>query len=164
MMMTISEAEFFLSHLKETDNVLEWGSGFSTLEISKRVKTLLSIEHDTEWFNKIKNTLPENCRLIHIPAKYEYIPAEHNDGLDDQFFDYINYPLTLNDEKFDLIFIDGRSRVMCTSICNKICKPDTLVFVHDFDDYRLANCDYGKMYDYLEKIDSVETMAKFKVR
>lgn len=163
MFMPEPEAKFFLSKLKSTDDVLEWGSGSSTKEISKRVNSVMSIEHDLGWFNKVKETLPNNCKLVHIPTKYEHNHLIHGDGIYDNFEDYVNYPL-LENNKYDIIFIDGRCRVECTSICNKISKSNTLVFVHDFMEYRIKNQNYGKMYDYLERIESVGTMCMFSVK
>lgn len=46
MFMSQREAQFFLSELKSTDDVLEWGSGSSTKEISSRVNSVLSIENE----------------------------------------------------------------------------------------------------------------------
>tara|TARA_E500000318_G_C3568594_1_gene216811 strand:+ start:70 stop:558 length:489 start_codon:yes stop_codon:yes gene_type:complete len=162
MFTTKLEENFFLSKLKKSDDVLEWGSGSSTEEISKRVNKLLSIEHDLNWYNKVKSVKPQNCELIHIPTKYPHNHLIHGDGIYDNFEDYVNYPI--GKSKFDVIFIDGRCRVECTSICHKISKPNTIVFVHDFMEYRIKNQNYDKMYDYLEKIESVETMCMFSVK
>jgi len=123
---------------------------------------LLSIEHDLNWYNKVKSVKPQNCELIHIPTKYPHNHLIHGDGIYDNFEDYVNYPI--GKSKFDVIFIDGRCRVECTSICHKISKPNTIVFVHDFMEYRIKNQNYDKMYDYLEKIESVETMCMFSVK
>ena len=45
MFTKIQEEEFFMSHLKDTHSVLEFGSGTSTFEIANKVKKIISIEH-----------------------------------------------------------------------------------------------------------------------
>ena len=54
MFTTKKEEEFFLNKLNKNHRVLEWGSGESTFQISKLVKEIVSIEHQKNWFNKIK--------------------------------------------------------------------------------------------------------------
>jgi len=51
--MTINEQEFFKKHLNGSQKVLEWGCGSSTINISSIVNEIYSVEHDSEWFNKI---------------------------------------------------------------------------------------------------------------
>lgn len=161
MFMSAAESQFILSHLKDNYNVLEWGSGESTLEISKMVKSLLSIEHQKEWFNTISKSMPSNVTLVLKEPNLPYQEGVHC-GTYEEFKDYVEYPL--NYGPFDIIFIDGRSRTSCASICNKISHKDTLIFVHDFTDIRIEQDEYYKMYDCLEKIDSVESMCKFKIK
>ena len=51
--MSTEESFFLLSNIKKSDRVLEYGSGYSTLEISKNCKFILSIEHDEVWYNDV---------------------------------------------------------------------------------------------------------------
>lgn len=41
-------------------NGLEFGSGCSTIWIAQRVKTLMSVEHDENWYNRVKTLLREH--------------------------------------------------------------------------------------------------------
>ena len=60
---------------------------------------------------------------------------------------------------FDIILIDGRARVSCSSICNKLSHDNTIIFIHDFD-----RPEYQEALNYLELIIQVGTMAKFKIK
>jgi hypothetical protein len=154
--------KFFIENLKKDQDVLEWGSGASTPVIAERVKSVLSIEHNLEWYNKVSSNLPSNGKVVYTPTKYPHDWRKDGDGNPDNFEDYINYPLDKG--KFDLIFIDGRARVTCASVCSKICKDDTIILVDDFTPERIKNNNYGKMYEYFDLIEQVGALAKFKVK
>ena len=57
------EEEFFMNHLNNDQKVLEWGSGESTIQISNRVKEIISIEHQSQWFDSIMQRKPDNVYL-----------------------------------------------------------------------------------------------------
>ena len=62
------EYKFIESHLNNQMTMLEWGSGGSTLYFSKFVKNYHSIEHDQEWYDKIKPQIDDNVIYHHIPS------------------------------------------------------------------------------------------------
>lgn len=156
------EKEFFLSHLNKNQNVLEWGSGSSTKIIAEAVKSVVSIEHNKDWYDKVIKDLPKNATLYHVPSKYHHDWRKDGDGAPDNFKNYTSYPLELGN-KYDLIFIDGRARVQCASICKEISKESTIIFVHDFSDERIKD-GYDKMYEYLDLVERVRSMALFKLK
>ena len=53
MFTEIQEEEFFMSHLKDTHSVLDFGSGTSTFEIANKVKKIISIEHQKKWYDSL---------------------------------------------------------------------------------------------------------------
>lgn len=156
MFTSKKEQDFFLSCIKKTDNVLEYGSGTSTIEISKLCLRLVSIEHQEKWYNNLRPRISENVTLKYCPPNKPYREGNHC-GTYDEFKNYVEAPLEFG--IFDIIFIDGRARNSCASICNKLGNKSTTVFVHDFN-----RAEYNVMHDYLEVIESVETMYKFKIR
>ena len=156
------EKDFFLKHLNKKQNVLEWGSGSSTAVIAEKVKSVVSIEHNREWYGTVSKNLPSNAKLHFVPPKYQHDWRVDGDGSPDNFKKYISYPVELGN-KYDLILIDGRARVKCASVCSKISKEDTMIFVHDFSDERISE-GYDKMYEYLELIERVRSMALFKLK
>lgn len=62
--MPKEEENFFLSHLKSDHKVLEYGSGESTKQIAERVDSVLSIEHQKNWYEKVKNEIPNNVEIV----------------------------------------------------------------------------------------------------
>jgi predicted O-methyltransferase YrrM len=151
-----TEQEFFISHLKSPHRVLEYGSGYSTIEIAQKVKEIVSIEHQQTWYDTLVSQIPKNCDLILCTPSLPYTEGGH-DGTYEEFKDYIESPL--NKGIFDIILIDGRARVSCASVCKSMSHPDTLIFIHDFQ-----RSEYQEALNYLELIDMVGNMAKFKIK
>jgi len=151
-----NEEVFFMSHITNDSKILEYGSGISTNEIAKKCKTILSIEHQEEWYNKLKNQLLPNCEIILKKPDLPYTEGGHC-GTYDEFKSYIEAPLSKG--PFDIILIDGRARVSCASIVKLISHENTIIFIHDFH-----REEYKEALNYLELVEQVETMAKFKIK
>ncbi len=96
--VTYSFIDFIKERLKKEHSVFEFGSGNSTYFYAKYAGTVVSVEHDKEWFDKIQGTKPENAELMFC----ELVP----DG------DYCRLPQKL-EKTFDIIVVDGRDRVNC---------------------------------------------------
>jgi hypothetical protein len=96
--LTYSFIDFLSDRLSNEFNVFEFGSGNSTLFFAKKVKDVTSVEHDIEWYNKLKSKMPGNSNLILSKS--------------DNSEDYIT-ELKQSNKKFDLIIIDGIHRVDC---------------------------------------------------
>ncbi|WP_166959999.1 hypothetical protein [Yeosuana marina] len=115
---------FFDRVLKDDMVGLEYGSGRSTLYFSKRIKKLVSIEHNEEWYKLVQNRLKEN-NIENVD--YFLFPKEHVDYNKDDLDIYLNehdeqeskktfekYYNKVNDYPdgfFDFVIIDGRARV-----------------------------------------------------
>lgn len=83
--------QFDLSNI----NVFEWGSGSSSVFFSKRVKSIISVEHDKQWFDLIISGLRENQKL-----RFEHL-SQYSDSIKKE------------KSKFDIIIIDGVRRFDC---------------------------------------------------
>ncbi|NEQ35203.1 MAG: FkbM family methyltransferase [Okeania sp. SIO3I5] len=93
--------EFIEDKLKSDFRVFEYGSGQSTLWYAQRVKEVISVEHNPDYFLKIKSYTPENVILSLLEDREKYA-AEIN---------------KYNDGYFDIIAIDGINRVGCAEVC-----------------------------------------------
>lgn len=163
-----SEKQFLISHLKPEFHMLEWGSGYSTLELPKYVHSCISIEHNAEWFSRLTNQgLPHNVLLKWLPNNK---PWESVDGTYEEFRDYINVPFLFRPPNgFDIIYIDGRARVECAKIAKEMAHKDTLIFIHDYGkNFRQDDGNYRAYYDIIEerilKLQEIHhTMALFKI-
>jgi hypothetical protein len=89
---------FIEKRLNKSYDIFEFGSGYSTLYYAERVKSVTSVEHDKDWYQEIKSTMPTNVNLIYQELNY--------DG------DYCR-TTGRTQEKYDLIVVDGRDRVNC---------------------------------------------------
>lgn len=170
-----NEKNFLLSHLDNTQKVLEYGSGMSSIVIGKKVKHLITIEHTSAWYDKLKNEMADNVNIYHIlpnepyfinmqkfstpkevlnfsPGEAQIIHAPYK-----SFKDYIEFPLKFT--PFDIIFIDGAARASCASICKNLGHKNTLIFIHDYIADVLRSCE-----KHLDFIDIVHTTAKFKIK
>jgi precorrin-6B methylase 2 len=115
--ITYLEDEFLEDPYGElTFESFEWGCGGSTLWLSQRTKSVVSVEHDPEWVEKEQQELDEygieNVLLVYL-------------ALDGGYADYIlGYP----DGYFDLIMVDGRQRSACLrNAVNKLKSGGALV-------------------------------------
>jgi len=117
--------KFIDSRLNKTFRVFEFGSGNSTLWYSKRVKQIISVEHDKNWYDKIKSLMPDNALLIYKNLKYN---GEYSKEI------------LKHTEKFHIIIIDGRDRVNCIKNSLFFLTSDGLIVFDNsnLDEYREA--------------------------
>jgi precorrin-6B methylase 2 len=91
--------DFFIPKLNKNLEIFEYGSGNSTIFLSKRVKSIISIEHNKEYYEYVKQQIDNNVNL-------KYIPLDKYNG------EYSK--IVLKEQKFfDVIIIDGRDRINC---------------------------------------------------
>lgn len=118
-------------HLNKTMNVFEWGMGNSTLFWSKYVNSVTSVEHDKEWFEKVKEIIPSNvcCKWIELKYGGDYCRA-----------------INAEDMLFDIIMIDGRDRVNCAkNVINKLTSEGIVIWDNTEREY------YQEGFDFLKK-------------
>lgn len=92
--------DFIKERLNSEMNVLEFGSGNSTLWFAEKVKNITSIEHNKAWYDKVSQILGENSRLL-------LNECEVND------YHKIVEEIELT---FDIIIVDAIDRVNCLKI------------------------------------------------
>jgi hypothetical protein len=116
--------DFLEPRLNSQLNLLEYGSGSSTLFYSKRVKSVVAVEHEKEWIEKIKLSLPANVSIIQENLEYngEYSKASLKTG-----------------KKFHLIIVDGRDRVNCLINSISSLTDDGVMILDDSEREEYAN-------------------------
>jgi len=150
--MKKAQRKLIIQHLNPDDIMLEWGSGGSTLEFSNYVKKYFSIEHNEEWYEKVKNEINNNTFIFLVkPNKKKWEkPVKRK-----QFKDYVEFVHQIFNDfnilKFDKVLVDGRARIFCVEEVVKYLHKDSLVFVHDWHRMR-----YRKMLKYLKVIETDE--------
>jgi hypothetical protein len=122
------EAKKWLGNFLNKDMVVfEWGTGGSTIYISKRVKRLISVEHDPKWYKTVLKAIKDNgisnCKYV----LKEPNPSNTKQNFQDpknylssssiykgmSFKAYVKVIDSFPDETFDLVIVDGRARPSC---------------------------------------------------
>lgn len=140
--VTFEAREWLESFLTKDMKVFEWGSGGSTLFIAKRVKTLISIEDNPEWYKKIGRLIKEkelNCQYIlkePRPGNDYFSSSPEYKGL--SFKRYCQAINSYPDDFFDLVLVDGRARNFCVSHAIKKIRPEGFLFLDDSQRPRYA--------------------------
>lgn len=116
--ITYPAIEFLKRRIKPDMSVFEYGAGGSTLWWAKHVREVVSVEHDVEWFQKIKHTVGAHAILSHVPLEYggAYSKAVQQ------------YQL-----HFDIVVVDGRDRVNCLKNCISALKQSGVVILDNSD-------------------------------
>ncbi len=133
-LMNSEEIVDLVSYLSKHTFMLEIGGGKSSIFLSKIVKQLVTLEHDRKWANQISDfgNIDHSSWDLHVvepnwPQSHCFQPAEPG-----QFDNYVNFISTLEDNKFDIVLIDGRDRVRSTLASLPNIKQGGIILIHDF--------------------------------
>ncbi len=122
--ITLGAIAWLDHYLNRTMTVFEWGSGGSTVYLSKKVNRIVSIEHDAAWYEKVLAELKTrkitrcHCQLIgptddalrpDVPGHY----TQSNKESTKSFENYCRAVEAYPDNHFNLIIVDGRARNSC---------------------------------------------------
>lgn len=127
--LVFSSIDFLDKWLKADMKVFEYGSGGSTLYFAKRVKEVISVEHDKEWYAITKAAIEEG-KLTNI--EYSLFEPEYDDEFESKDIlatenclskriefkkkNFIKYVKSIDHfprDYFDLVIVDGRARHSC---------------------------------------------------
>ena len=126
--ITFKAREWLESYLKPNMSAFEYGSGGSTIFLSRRVNRLISVEHDKGWYNQIFSVLFKegisNCEYILCEPEKNISGEMLSYGcksytskvkkyVDMSFENYVKSIEKYTDESFDLVIVDGRARPSC---------------------------------------------------
>ncbi|MBX2954892.1 MAG: class I SAM-dependent methyltransferase [Cyclobacteriaceae bacterium] len=167
--MTPAAIDILQTLLTKNMSGFEFGSGRSTLFIAPRVKELVSLEHDQQWFAHIEAELKKkklgNVHYVHIlPANdasktigypknnYEnYVMPATPATCYTAYYSYIDqYP----DASFDFIIVDGRARVECAQHAIPKLKPGGMLILDNAERVR-----YRAIHEQLKEWKKVFTTS-----
>lgn len=141
---------YLTNNLKQGMKVFEWGCGSSTIFWCENKCDLISIEHDEKFFHLISgliNSRKYDAKIfLCSPEKKELYSSEVVNGNYNStnenysglvFYNYVQKIYEYSDNYFDIILIDGRSRLSCfAASINKIKNGGIIVFDNtDVSDY-----------------------------
>ncbi|MDJ1471634.1 hypothetical protein [Xanthocytophaga flava] len=108
-----------IEYLKQLDlsqkTVLEWGSGNSSLFFSSLAKKVYSIEHNADWYERVKGFKIANQTIVNATEE-QYVDA-----------------IKKFDTKFDIIIVDGILRNECASIAHDFLNSGGLIILDNSD-------------------------------
>jgi hypothetical protein len=124
------------SFKKDHINVLEWGSGGSTVYFTRFLKSReikykwLSVEHHKGWYKQISKLLQKDFNV-----KFLVFPQSKRNPQSFNFDSYVSSPRIHGHEmgfsKFDFILIDGRARARCLVEAKFLLSPGGIILLHD---------------------------------
>lgn len=100
-----------------TMRVFEFGAGGSTVFFARRAAQVVSVEHDVEWQQLVREELTDQANVEYILAAPEpRSPGDAPDALsrnypDHHFTAYTHSIDRFDDASFDIVLVDGRARV-----------------------------------------------------
>jgi predicted O-methyltransferase YrrM len=112
--------------LRETDRMLEWGSGRSTKWFTARVASLQSIEHDRAWFDRVLTDLGQHGLDPNTVRHLSAAPEE-----DPHASPYVRVVDELQDGSIDVCLVDGHHRHACALAILPKLASGALVIIDD---------------------------------
>ena len=147
----------FYKFLDKATVYFEYGSGGSTYQanIRNNIIKIYSVESDIRWLTKLKHDIESNKIVFYYNEMDVRANTCGNPGPYSNKKQWINYSnhirnLTKDDQqKIDLVFIDGRFRVACCLKCFDIINADCLIAFDDF----LNRTQYHIVLDYYDIVE-----------
>jgi predicted O-methyltransferase YrrM len=113
------------NHLDSHKDVIEFGSGGSTIWLAGRANRVVSMEDNLEWHSKVTSRL--------IALGYTNAEVRHSTGADYYNLDFVR------GKSFDLAVIDGSYRWKCIESVQPLMKSGGIIYLDNSDsdkDYR----------------------------
>jgi len=129
----IEKQLFLLGKQNGKIDILEWGSGGSTVYFSKFLEdnnieyTWTSIEYNRNWYGKVFDLIKEckNTQVVLFDVGNDNLRQRNI-----EMNEYVDYPKTLN-KRFDFILVDGRKRRRCLVEAKDLLSINGVVYLHD---------------------------------
>jgi hypothetical protein len=142
--LTQGAIELLPDLFRPTDRCLEWGSGTSTAWLATRLGGVLSVEHDPQWYERVRLSLlqrglaSESVRLLSIEPEADPSASPYVRAIDE-----------FGDGELDVCLIDGEHRLACAEAAiPKLAAGGVLVIddAHGYFDHpsRSPHSRYGK--------------------
>lgn len=143
------------NYLDPSMTVFEYGSGGSSIYISKKVKKIISVESSPEWcailHKEIEKLHIGNCDLsLFEPEEKVRCDASASPHFNEntiKFEKYAKSIMNFPDESFDLVFIDGKARVACAFYARAKVRPGGYILLDNSDVEKHSPAMYLESWD-----------------
>jgi hypothetical protein len=123
--LTYDCIKFLDSYLRTSDNGLEWGSGRSTIWLAKRTKSLISIETNNKWYQRVNSErLKENLTNVSIRLT-----------VSEPYTLYLSQCQDIPDSSLDFVLVDGEHRHLVAQACTTKLKEGGLLIIDNINWY-----------------------------
>ncbi len=131
--LTPSAVSFLKNNILIKQTGFEWGSGRSTVWLAKRMKKLISVEHDLKWYNNISKKIKEqnvaNIEYWHIPL--DHAESEPTHPLYEKTPKYVLAIDKISEGSLDIVIVDGHYRQACILAAIPKIKNNGLLLIDD---------------------------------
>jgi predicted O-methyltransferase YrrM len=122
--LTPRAIELLSEMLLPNDTGIEWGSGRSTAWFARRLKHLISIEDNREWYDIVSKRLAEQ-KLTNVTYHLAPSPAEDQSARQSE---YVTLCSSIADHSLGFALVDGLAREYCAeAVIPKIAPGGLLV-------------------------------------
>lgn len=158
--LTAESVRLLNNLLSPDDEMLEVGSGKSTLWFAERVALLHSLEDNQHWFNKVTTLLNRNN--FNQTVKYELLAADET----------YSQKMTSLDKKYDVILVDAGDRGKCALQSLKMVRANGILIIDNANWYlpsphhapesfrnatQIQDPDWLKFYDSTSHLRCIQT-------
>ena len=154
---TYNSATFLNEYLKNKAKLdaFEYGPGASSFWLKKYCKNIRFVEHDKHFYDYFKNLIKNENKIngklvVPLPKKNSKFTSNKSGWVGYDFEQYVK-SISNEGKKFDIIVIDGRSRVSAFKYCTKFLKKNGVIVF-----------DNSKRIRYSEIFRSGMSYKKFK--
>lgn len=125
--LTAAAVRFLDQYLRPGDVGLEWGAGRSTLWLAKRVQRLTTVEHNTQWYEKVRARL-QKAKTPNVDLHL----AELDGGAASP---YIRATHRIPAGTLDFVLVDGELRHFATETAMKLLRLGGLLILDNANWY-----------------------------
>ena len=129
--LTPRATAFIDDWLRPTDVALEWGSGRSTVWLGRRVRHLVSIEHEPAWYERVQKTLRREG-IDNVDAHVAPVADRNASSADHR---YVQLAAEVPCEPLDLVLVDGVLRDHCTAVALERLRSGGLLVIDNVQSY-----------------------------
>jgi predicted O-methyltransferase YrrM len=127
--------------LLKTDRCLEWGAGASTTWFAQRCASIVSVEHDRTWDQRVRTQLAEHGE---DPESVRLLSLEPTDRPADS--PYVRAVDAFADGELDVCFVDAEHRPTCMLEAMPKLAPGGMLILDDAQGYidHPSRCTYSR--------------------
>lgn len=125
--LTSAANKILESWLRPSDVGFEWGAGRNTLWLAKRVANLTSIEHDAQYYERIRLSLSV-AQIKNVHLQLQSLDGEENSA-------YIKAINSYTPNSLDFVLVDGRLRHYCVIAAVDKVRPGGLLILDNANRY-----------------------------